>query len=245
LLDASFNSSGGVSLRKQNNSDEDSRHDKATSSLIYSSDVDNTLLKTDHGFDHRKSTNPNFSDTFSHALEVYKKVMIPSLSVFFTFTVTIAIFPALTVLVESTQKCENSNRFFNDLFSPFLFLMFNVFDFLGRIAAGSTRPIFTPKNIWIGSLARIIFWPAFLFLNVSNSQLPILFPSDACPILFMAIMAFTNGYIASNSMMMGASIVPPQDSSLAGTIMVFSLTLGLFGGACFSFLIVYISQGGL
>lgn len=209
--------------------------------LVYYSDNDKALRKSE--FEHRNSGSAGFYETYQYVKEVYSQIMIPSLSVIGIFSVTIAIFPSLTVLVESTEKCKSSDRFYNDLFSPFLFLMFNVFDLIGRLVAGSTKPVFTPSNIWIGSVSRLIFWPAFLLLNVANSKLPVAFPNDAFPILFMAVMAFTNGYIASNCMMMGASIVKPQDSGLAGTIMVFSLTLGLFFGSCFSFMIVYISQG--
>jgi uncharacterized integral membrane protein len=213
--------------------------------VVFFNDEKEKLTKTESEFDHTKSSKLSMRETMSRAVKVYKIVAIPSFSVFFVFTVTIAIFPSLTVLVESTQKCSSSDRFYNDLFVPFLFLMFNLFDLFGRLAAGSTKCWFTAKNIWMASVARLIFWPMFLFLNVSNSQIPTLFESDAFPIIFMALMAFTNGYVASNAMMMGASIVNPEDSGMAGTIMIFSLTVGLFMGACCSFIIVLISQGHL
>ena len=183
--------------------------------------------------------------TFERIKEVYAMIFVPSFSVMFTFLVTIGVFPALVVLIQSTESCDSSDRIHNDLFVPLLFLLFNLFDLIGRVTAGATKSFLTTKNIWIASLARIVFIPLFLLCDVSNSELPVVFNSDACPIIFMMMMATTNGYIASCSMMMGASVVPVKESALAGTIMIFSLTFGLLMGASISFIIVYISQGSL
>ena len=177
--------------------------------------------------------------------DVYRQVLIPSLSVWATFAVTIGLFPALTVFIESTEKCKSDNRFYNDLFIPILFLLFNIFDLCGRIAAGSTTPIFNKDNVWMGAAVRLVFFPLFMLCNVSDSKLPVVFNHDAFPIIFMILMAFSNGYIASNCMMMGASAVDSKDSSLAGTIMIFSLTAGLLTGACLSFLTVFINEGSV
>lgn len=184
-------------------------------------------------------------ETPSSATEVFGQIYIPSLSVWGTFAVTIGLFPALTVFIQSTENCKDNNRFYNDLFIPFLFLLFNIFDLCGRIAAESTKPIFNSKNVWIASVSRLIFFPLFMLCNVSNSKLPVVFNSDVFPILFMIFLAFTNGYVASNCMMMGASTVAAKDSGLAGTIMIFSLTLGLLTGSCISFLTVFINEGSL
>jgi solute carrier family 29 (equilibrative nucleoside transporter), member 1/2/3 len=179
------------------------------------------------------------------AWDVFRQIWIPSLSVWGTFSTTIGLFPALTVFIESTQKCHNTNRFFNDLFVPFLFLLFNVFDLCGRMSAEATKPIFNAKNVWIASVSRLIFFPLFMLCNISDSKLPVVFNHDAFPIIFMIAMALSNGYVASNCMMMGASSVPAKDSSLAGTIMVFSLTLGLLTGSCISFITVLINEGSV
>lgn len=182
----------------------------------------------------------------SSAVEVFRQIWIPAMSVWGTFAVTIGVFPALTVFIESTQACQDpSQRFYNDLFVPFLFLLCNIFDLVGRVVAENVRPLFNAKNVWIGSASRLLFFPLFMLCNLSNSKLPVVFNSDVFPILFMILMAFSNGYVASNCMMMGASSVAAKDSSLAGTIMIFSLTVGLLTGSCISFLTVLITQGSL
>ncbi len=194
---------------------------------------------------------PNFEiadHTSSSPLEVFRQVFIPALSVWGTFAVTIGIFPALTVFLESTDRCKpNSNRFFNDLFVPFLFLLCNIFDFAGRILAGSSLipHLLSSKNIWIAAGARLAFFPLFMLCKISDSKLPIVFNHDAFPIVFMSLMALTNGYVASHCMMMGGNLVSDKDKSLAGTIMSFSLTVGLLTGSCLSFLVVYVVEGKL
>lgn len=184
--------------------------------------------------------------SFSHIWKVFKQIETPALSVIFTFLVTIGLFPSLTVFLESAQRCDNiHNRFTNDLYVPFFFVMFNLFDLLGRLAAGAFNHIFTAQNIWMPAAARIIFFPMFLLCNISGSQLPVVFKNDAWPIVFMMFFALSNGYVASSCMMLGGSIVEAKESALAGTIMVFALTFGLLCGAMTSFPVVYISQGHL
>eukprot|EP01038_Epipyxis_sp_PR26KG_P014708 gene14708-19768_t len=213
----------------------------------YSANGDRILSK-DHVMSNHIDDQPQL-ETYEKIWNVYKYIWVPSLSVWYTFTVTIGIFPSLIVLIESIDKCKNNetkNRFSNDLFVPIMFLLFNLFDFVGRVAGGIPycTVLFNNSNIWMLSVARTVFFPLFLLCNVSNSQLPKVFNSDAFPIIFMILFAFSNGFVATCSMILGAiTITDARDSALAGTIMIFSLTVGLFFGACFSFLLVYVSQG--
>jgi equilibrative nucleoside transporter 1/2/3 len=193
------------------------------------------------------STHVEKLSSSANIMRVFKLVMVPAISVWFAFTVTIAVFPSIIFLVQSTERCRDgndTNRFYNDLFTPIQFLLFNLFDLIGRLIAGNTTIIFNKTTLWMASFARLAFFPLFLLCNIANSELPIVFQSDFYPILFMILFAITNGYVATSSMIMGAmSVENPVDASLAGTIMVFCLTFGLFSGACFSFVLTYISQG--
>lgn len=187
--------------------------------------------------------------TTGKIFEIFDIIRVPALAVFINFTVTLSLFPALTVLLESSQKCKSSERFYNDLYVPIFFLMYNFFDFVGRIVAGLTAPsgLFTAENIWMGAASRAVFYPLFLLCNLSNSRLPVLFKDDAFPFIFMILFALSSGYVGNHCMMFGASrpAVAPKDASLAGSIMVFSLIGGLLIGSCLSFPVVYISQGAL
>ena len=221
--------------------------DDLTEALLGINVMEENIVSPLHGGSMDKSndkSNKKLMD-FASIMKVFNVIKIPALSVMFVFVVSIGIFPSLFVLVESTQKCKTSNRFYDDLFIPFMFTLFNLFDFIGRVTAGSTKPLFTRDNIWMASVGRIIFVPLVLLCNISNSQLPTVFTNDAFPIIFMMIFAFTNGYVASNCMMYGATMVAPVDASLAGAIMIFCLTFGLFLGACTSFIVILISQGSM
>ena len=176
-------------------------------------------------------------------MRIFRIVKVPAFSVWMCFAVTIGLFPSITVSIESENKCDSDNRFYNDLWVPFMFVVFNFFDLVGRLAAGSIPHLFTADNIWIPVVMRIIFFPLFFLCNVYGSQLTTVFVSDAWPILFMTFFALSNGYLASLAMMLGPSLVKPNDMQLTGTIMIFCLTTGLFGGAMFSFVSLYISNG--
>lgn len=183
------------------------------------------------------------SISIAEIYRIFDIIKVPAFSVWMCFFVTIGLFPSITVLIESEKKCDSDNRFFNDLWIPFMFVVFNLFDLVGRLAAGSIPALFTSKNIWIPVCLRLLFFPLFLLCNVSGSQLTTVFVSDAWPILFMVLFALSNGYLASLAMMLGPQLVKPSDMQLTGTIMIFFLTIGLFGGAGMSFVSLVISNG--
>jgi equilibrative nucleoside transporter 1/2/3 len=181
--------------------------------------------------------------SFHTIIGVFKEIMTPALSVTLNFTTTLALFPAIAVMIRSEKKCRARGRFYNDLFIPFLFLLFNLFDLIGRFHAGGVKRLITPFNVHIPTIGRLVFFPLFLLCRVHGSILPQVFGHDYYPILFMIAFAYSNGYLASCSMMFGAAITDSSHASLAGTIMIFCLTLGLLIGSSLSFLVLKISQG--
>lgn len=181
--------------------------------------------------------------SYGRIWEVFLAIKVYSISVWLVFTVTIGLFPSLVVFIASTQKCSSSNRFFNDLFTPMLFLFFNFFDMMGRFVAGMTTIILKGNRVFIAAVSRFVFFPLFMFCNVTNSRLPILLKNDSFPFIIMIVFAFSNGYVASACMIQGPSHAHAKDQSLAGTMMAFSLTFGLLSGASLSFLVTYISRG--
>ena len=205
-----------------------------------SSDVDSGL----HSTDKEQIRKSEIMDTDGSVRAIFKLIWIPAVSVFLAFVVTIGVFPALFVFIESERKCaRDANRFYNDLFIPFLFLVFNLFDFVGRVCAEKFKPLLNLKTILPFALLRFAFVPLFLLCDISDSKLPVAFKSDFFPIFIDVLFAFTNGYLASCAMILGPKLVSAKDSGVAGTIMIFCLTLGLLGGGCLSFLVVFISQG--
>ena len=176
---------------------------------------------------------------------VLNLVRVPAVAVCLCFSFTIAIFPSILVKVESQSHCDTSNRFSNDLFVPFMFTLFGVFDVCGRVLAEKVKSFLSVKNIVHYALLRFILIPCIFLCNISGSRFPVVFTSDWAFMTLLAVFALSNGYIASSAMMMGPALVSSKDADLAGTIMIFALTLGLFFGGILSFLSVYISQGSI
>ena len=137
------------------------------------------------------------------------------------YIITIAIFPSLLIIISSTQKCQlnpSVDRIHNDLFVPILFLLFNIFDFIGRLLAMFAEPLlFTPKNVWIPAVARIVFIPLFMMCNIQRpSPKQVVFRNDAAPFVLITFFALTSGYIGTCAMMFGASLTKKGDESLSG-----------------------------
>ncbi|XP_042289156.1 equilibrative nucleoside transporter 1-like [Thunnus maccoyii] len=168
-------------------------------------------------------------------LNIFKQIWVMALSVCFIFTVTIGIFPAVTVEVKSTIAAGGA---WDTYFIPVsCFLLFNVMDWVGRsLTAVCMWP--NKDSIWLPVLVvlRVIFIPLFMLCNVQpRHYLPVLFSHDIWYIIFMIFFSFSNGYLASLCMCFGPKKVPPHEAETAGAIMAFFLSLGLALGAAVSF----------
>uniref|UniRef100_A0A8C8CJ64 Equilibrative nucleoside transporter 1 n=1 Tax=Oncorhynchus tshawytscha TaxID=74940 RepID=A0A8C8CJ64_ONCTS len=169
-------------------------------------------------------------------LTIFKKIWVLALSVCFAFTVTIGVYPAVTVDVKSTVANGGAWEMY---FIPVCcFLLFNLSDWAGRsLTAVCTWPGKDSKLVPIFMVARVIFVPLFMLCNVQpRYNLPVVFPHDAWFIVFMLLFAFSSGYLASLCMCFGPKLVAPHEAETAGAIMAFFLSLGLALGASFSFL---------
>ena len=177
---------------------------------------------------------------------------------FATFAVTLAVFPAVTSSVCAAENGATSppclarasgseSRFAGDLWTPSLFLLFNVFDLAGR-AVASVAPRRAPSGraVLVWALARCALVPPLLACNVVTSR-PWLFPgwfrrSDAAPVCFVAALAFTNGHLGSVSVMWGPTFRPLGGRAEEGAALSFALTAGLGFGALASYALVAAMQ---
>ncbi|XP_045398017.1 equilibrative nucleoside transporter 1 isoform X4 [Lemur catta] len=173
----------------------------------------------------------------SHCIRaILKNISVLAFSVCFIFTITIGMFPAVTVEVKSS--IAGTSAWGNYFIAVSCFLTFNIFDWLGR---SLTAVLMWPgkDSRWLPGLvlARVVFVPLLLLCNVQPRRyLAVVFEHDAWFIFFMAAFAFSNGYLASLCMCFGPKKVKPAEAETAGTIMAFFLCLGLALGAIFSFL---------
>ena len=103
------------------------------------------------------------------SLDIVKRIWVWILSVFICFFVTLAVFPAITVLVKSTG---HGNQWSDKYFIPVgCFLVFNIGDYVGRMLASIVKwPQATHGGsliILIVSVVRIAFIPLFLLCNAA------------------------------------------------------------------------------
>ncbi|XP_072356444.1 equilibrative nucleoside transporter 1 [Scyliorhinus torazame] len=166
---------------------------------------------------------------------ILRKIWPMAVLVCLVFSVTIGVFPAVTVDAKSTIS---QNGTWANYFIPICcFLMFNAFDWLGRsLTAVCMWPQRNSKLLPAFVIARAIFIPLFMLCNVHPRRMPVFFAHDAWYIVFMMIFAFSNGYLASVCMCYGPKNVSAKEAETAGAIMSFFLSLGLATGACLSFL---------
>ena len=172
-------------------------------------------------------------------LPLFATIRSEAIGVWLTFAVTLSVFPAITTLIEPEDGCA---PFSKTLYVPFMFVMFNLFDLIGRTAAGYIQ-IIPDSRILTASVCRLVWVPLFALCNVGDSQLDVLFMNRFWPSLFMAFMALSNGYVSTLCMIYAPRRVQPQDAETAGTIMIFMLTFGLFSGSLLSYLVLLVVTG--
>ncbi|XP_007429535.1 equilibrative nucleoside transporter 1 [Python bivittatus] len=197
------------------------------------------LIKKDevNGVEQNHSVNggPHASSHESSVLGIFKKIWVMAVSVCLVFTVTIGVFPAVTVAVKPTI---GENTLWVAYFSPVAcFLMFNVFDWAGRsLTAVCVWPGKESRLLPFMVIVRLIFIPLFMLCNVQpRRNLPVIFAHDAWYFIFMLLFSISNGYLASLCMRFGPKKVLTHEAETAGAIMAFFLSLGLALGAILSF----------
>uniref|UniRef100_A0A3Q3L7R2 Equilibrative nucleoside transporter 2-like n=1 Tax=Mastacembelus armatus TaxID=205130 RepID=A0A3Q3L7R2_9TELE len=155
--------------------------------------------------------------------QVFKKIWVMAFCVTFVFTVTLSVFPAVTVDVK-TSFPGKWERFF---ISVCCFLMFNINDWFGRTITTLIRwPRKESRLFPVLVVSRVVFIPLLMLCNVqSRSFLPVYFHHDG---IFAAIMAFfslSSGYFVCLSMSYAPQLVEPKDAETAGALMTFFLAL--------------------
>ena len=170
-------------------------------------------------------------------------------AVFFNFVVTLAVYPAITSLIKSTNA--GSGNPWNDIyFTPVeCILLYNVCYYVGCITA-ILCPFPTHETRGGGyiilsvSLVRVIFIPFFIFCNASpNNRVmsSVLIHSDAVYGVGMVLFAWSGSHFGTLCMMFGPKLLPdPQQQSIAASVMIAWLVMGLSVGAMLSSICVML-----
>ena len=181
------------------------------------------------------------------AYTVWTKIRQPAFAIFLTFVVTLAIFPAWTSTLQSAHRCDSRNRLQNDLFTPLTFLLFNVFDLVGRLLAERYSSYLTNDKLIPYALSRCIFFLLFAMLpssaristdatTATTSTTPI--PSDLLSFAVQAATAASNGFLLSWSFLVAPECISKQcgdEAIKSSEVLNLSLSLGLLAGSMLSF----------
>lgn len=186
-------------------------------------------------------------------LQVQRKVLSLSFSVFCVFAVTLAVYPSLTTRVTSIVATAGSG-YHGTWQHPLVFVAwhmvaFNISDMAGRFlpSISSDRLVLRSRSLLVAaSCARTLFVPLLLACNVrsgasdgndlsANSALP-----DWIFFLLILLLGLTNGFMATSIFIAGPEsedLVNEAEKATAGAILSFWLTLGLAAGSAASFIV--------
>eukprot|EP01116_Phalansterium_solitarium_P001484 TRINITY_DN11275_c0_g1_i1.p1 TRINITY_DN11275_c0_g1~~TRINITY_DN11275_c0_g1_i1.p1 ORF type:complete len:462 (-),score=-40.46 TRINITY_DN11275_c0_g1_i1:62-1351(-) len=171
---------------------------------------------------------PVLSNTASFG-GVMKKIWRYQLMICFNFTVTLFLFPGLFSVIPSMHGGDL------DWFPVILISIFQVTDFIGKTIPVKWPNIFSERALYAIAASRIIFFPLFL-LCVQ----PRVFTHDAIPIIIDLLFSISNGYVGAVTLMLAPSKVENHEKDLAGTIMAFSLVIGLTIGASLGWTLSFV-----
>ncbi|XP_043801835.1 equilibrative nucleoside transporter 3 isoform X1 [Apis laboriosa] len=185
--------------------------------------------------------------TFPHGTTVsYKRIIKRiwhyGISVLLVFFISLSVYPALTVLIESQYK--GKGYIWNDIyFVPVVtYLIFSCGDYTGRILSGIFQwPKNKPWQIIFLSLMRIAFIPAFMFCNAQpRHHLSVYIHNDIYYILITIAFAISNGYLCNLTLILTPTVVDSQEKEIASVMMGAFLGIGLISGSAFSLFMVKI-----
>ncbi|KAH0840096.1 nucleoside transporter-domain-containing protein [Lanmaoa asiatica] len=182
------------------------------------------------------------TDANSHVYRVFRQNLIFMFSIAYVFIVTLSVYPATTVRVQSVNPGTHPL-----LFTAVHFLVFNIGDLVGRYSCSFPRlVVWSAKKILAMSLLRTVFIPLILLCNVRRpATTPPVSPIISSDILFMVIlltMGYTNGFVSCTATLAVSSLEHNprlngrrEDVDVAATLSSLLLIVGLAAGALSSF----------
>jgi len=170
-----------------------------------------------------------------------------------TFALTLGVFPAVVVTYKSVNHDETSDYYTKFFTTIWIFLNFNVFDFVGRYLAGLASQEGHVLNIikkdqpillMVAAGARFIFMPLFMKCHITKTTgtVSAFLNYDSVFIVLMALMSFSNGFVSSLAMIYGPQAAPEKVRGQIGGYLGTTLVFGLLSGALLSIVAVPFGQ---
>ncbi|CAK4681873.1 hypothetical protein LEN26_001483 [Aphanomyces euteiches] len=191
--------------------------------------------------DHAKYGDPTLPELWAKYIRVSKLIVLPMAAQFMLFFCSLTLFPGI--------GCSSSMHVLAPtsigaawFCSPGIVGSFNVGDFIGRIVCTkNVYNMFSLRSCFIISMLRWLWLPMLL---MSMQASPLYAFTDASSTygllwaLFLNVaLGFTGGMFSTITMGLAPRIVRQEDREVAGSLMVFSLFLGLAFGSTFGYVI--------
>ncbi|XP_050442869.1 equilibrative nucleoside transporter 1 [Adelges cooleyi] len=170
------------------------------------------------------------------SIVVLKKIWKLGFSNWYCYVVTMAVYPAVTVLISSSEKTHSA--WTDKYFVPVMaYLLFSIWDFIGRFIPECIK---LPDNIvWpslVLSVVRTVFIPLLLLCNAHPRQhTQVLVRNDHVYAVIMSLFGFTNGVISSVTMCSIPNLVDKHEQETASSLMVTFLGVGIATGSIISY----------
>lgn len=165
---------------------------------------------------------------------VLRKVLRLQLLVALVFIISLSLWPPLVTEIK-THNFPHLQE--SGWWSLILLTIFAFCDCVGRFMAGHRFGL-TPSNIWIVVVGRIVLIPIMIGI-VKEYWLT----HDAWPIVFVAILGHTNGYLGTLTVIFVNESVEVDEQQLAGPFTSFFLVFGLVIGSTVGLLLKEVVLG--
>lgn len=174
---------------------------------------------------------------------MWAKLKLIVMTIFSDFAVTL-VFPVFASIVESVHSDSDHIFFHKTIFIPFIYLIWNLGDLIGRLLCGASNSVFlikSPNHLIIYSLLRFLFVPLFMTCNIHPLSLAPLILSDLWYILLQFLFGFSNGQLATSCfMVVGDHCDNDNERRAAGGFTTVFLSTGLAVGSILSYLLVLV-----
>jgi solute carrier family 29 (equilibrative nucleoside transporter), member 4 len=112
--------------------------------------------------------------------------------------------------------------------------LFNMFDVCGKIIALVAHNLFSPIQLLLGSILRLVYMPLMLLCILPKST-PIL-SNVFWQCVLSGTLGITNGYFGSVPMIRAPMTILDERKELTGNLMMFSYSMGLTVGSLVSYI---------